>query len=185
MKTVQFLSTAIFAYALIFSCSSDDPLPVEEEEVITTMNVTLIPQEGGSTVELRYFDLDGEGGDPPLIDNGVLVTGVTYNGSIVLLNETGEESEDVTEEVEMDSNNHQFFYTPSESLDVTTFYENFDDNDHNLGTEFTLVAGAMGSGELTFTLIHEPNKPNTGLGDAEGEAGGTTDIEATFELSIQ
>ena len=41
---MKFLSTAIFASALIFSCSSDDdstPEPVLEEEVITTMTITL------------------------------------------------------------------------------------------------------------------------------------------------
>ena len=59
MKIVQFLSTAIFASALIFSCSSDDPDPVVEEEVITTMTITLEPFDDQiSSVILQTQDLD-------------------------------------------------------------------------------------------------------------------------------
>ena len=50
-----------------------------------------------------------------------------------------------------------------------------------MGTEFTLTAGAVSSGTLTFTLRHKPNKPNTGLSDADGE----TDIDATFDIEVK
>ena len=66
-------------------------------------------------------------------------------------------------------------------MDVTTAYSNFDDNGNPLGTEFTLTAGTASSGTLTFTLRHEPTKPNTGL----GYAGGETDIAATFNVAVQ
>jgi hypothetical protein len=39
----------------------------------------------------------------------------------------------------------------------------------------------VSSGTLTVTLRHEPTKPNTGLGDAGGE----TDIAATFNVTVQ
>ena len=76
---------------------------------------------------------------------------------------------------------HQFFYTIGSGLNVTTSYENNDSEGNPLGTEFTLVAGAASSGDLTFTLRHEPTKPNTGLDDAGGE----TDISVTFNLTIE
>ena len=64
MKTIKFLSTAIFASALIFSCSSDDdstPDQVVEEEVITTMTITLQPFDDQiSSVILQTQDLDGD-----------------------------------------------------------------------------------------------------------------------------
>ena len=49
MKNVKFLATAIFATVLFVSCSNDDdtPEPVNEEEVITTLTVTLSPNGGG------------------------------------------------------------------------------------------------------------------------------------------
>jgi hypothetical protein len=183
MKKIKFLATAIFATLLFVSCSSDDdtPEPVNEEEVITTLTVTLIPNGGGSPVTLQTRDLDGDGPNPPVVTTGNLATGVTYNGSIVLLNETEEPAENITLEVEEEDDEHQFFYTISGGLAATTEYSNFDGDGNPLGTQFTLTAGAVSSGTLTFTLRHEPMKPNTGLGDAGGE----TDISAPFNVSIE
>lgn len=183
MRNLKFLSTAIFATVLFVSCSNDDdtPDPVIEQEVITTMTVTLTPNGGGTPVTLQTRDLDGDGPNPPVVTSGNLATGVTYNGSIVLLNETVNPPENITEEVEELDDEHQFFYTIGGGLDVTTEYSNFDGDGNPLGTQFTLTAGAASSGTLTFTLRHEPTKPNTGLGDAGGE----TDISATFNVTIE
>jgi hypothetical protein len=183
MKKIKFLATAIFATLLFVSCSSDDdtPEPVNEEEVITTLTVTLIPSGGGSPVTLQTRDLDGDGPNPPVVTTGNLATGVTYNGSIVLLNETEEPAENITLEVEEEDDEHQFFYTISGGLAATTEYSNFDGDGNPLGTQFTLTAGAVSSGTLMFTLRHEPMKPNTGLGDAGGE----TDISAPFNISVE
>jgi hypothetical protein len=184
MKKVKFLATAIFATLLFVSCSSDDDTPVEvnEEEVITTLTVTLAPNGGGTAIILQTRDLDGDGPNAPVVTvSGNLATGVTYNGAIVLLNETVNPPENITVEVEEEAGEHQFFYTLGGGLDVTTAYSNFDTDGNPLGTQFTLTAGAASSGTLTFTLRHEPTKPNTGLGDAGGE----TDIAATFNVTVQ
>ena len=182
MKNLKFLTAALVVSLLFIGCSKDDaPQPVNEEEVITTITVTLQPEDGGSAVILQIRDLDGDGPDLPEITNGDLAAGTIYSGSIVLLNETEEEAEDITEEVEEENLEHQFFYTVGAGLDVTTSDENLDDDGNLLGTEFTLTAGAASSGTLTFTLRHEPTKPNEGLEDAGGE----TDISATFEVTVQ
>jgi len=183
MKNVKFLSVVLFVSLLFTACSDDDtPEPVNEEEVITTLTVTLTPNGGGTPITLQTRDLDGDGPNVPVVTvSGDLATGVTYNGVIVLLNETETPAEDITQEVEGEDEEHQFFYTVGSGLDVTTAYTNFDGNGNPLGTEFTLTVGAVSSGALTFTLRHEPTKPNTGLSDAGGE----TDIEATFNLTIQ
>lgn len=184
MKNVKFLAIAIFATVLFVSCSNDDdtPEPVNEEEVITTMTVTLAPNGGGTPIILQTRDLDGDGPNAPVITvSGNLATGITYNGTIVLLNETESPAENITEEVEEENLDHQFFYTLGGGLDVTTEYGNFDSEGNPLGTEFTLTANAVSSGTLTFTMRHEPTKPNTGLGDAGGE----TDIAATFNVVVQ
>ncbi len=184
MKKVKFLSTAIFASLLVVSCSNNDdaPEPVNEEEVITTLTVTLSPNGGGTSITLQTRDLDGDGPNAPDVTvSGNLEAGVTYNGTLVLLNETVSPAENITEEVEDESVEHQFFFTAGAGLDVTTAYSNFDTDGNPLGTEFTVTAGTASSGTLTFTLRHEPTKPNTGLGDAGGE----TDIAATFSVTIQ
>ena len=184
MNKMKFLSAVFFSGLLFTACSNDDDVPeiVNEEEVITTINVSLAPAGGGTLITLQSRDLDGDGPNPPVITvSGNLMAGTTYNGSIVLLNETVSPAEDITEEVEEEANEHQFFYTVGSGLSVTTEYSNFDDDENPLGTEFTLTAGEASSGTLTFTLRHEPKKPNTGLVDAGGE----TDIVTSFNITIE
>jgi len=182
MKNMKFLTIALFTSILFIGCSKDDaPQPVNEEEVITTLTVTLVPNDGSSAITLQTRDLDGDGPNAPVITSSNLAAGVTYSGSIVLLNETENPAGNITEEVEEESVEHQFFYTATGGLDVTTNGENLDSEGNKLGTEFTLVAGAVSSGTLTFTLRHEPTKPNTGLDDAGGES----DIIALFNVAVQ
>lgn len=184
MKTVKFLSTTIFATALIFSCSSDDdstPEPVLEEEVITTMTITL-EADGQADVILQTQDLDGDGPDLPVVTvSGNLSSNTNYSGSITLLNETEDPAENMTEEIEEEDLAHQFFYSVGSGLDAQTDYNDADSEGNPLGLDFVLSTYSASSGSITFTLRHEPNKPNMGLEDAGGE----TDIEATFNVSIQ
>ncbi|MGB1211536.1 hypothetical protein CLV86_0190 [Lacinutrix venerupis] len=192
MKNFKFITITILSLFLATSCSDDDdnitiPVPVNEEELITTVNVTLTPNGGGTAITFQMQDLDGDGPNNPVftypddLTNAVLDAGVTYNGEIQLLNETEDPAEDITEEVEEEDDEHQFFYTASSSLDLTTEYANFDGDNNPLGTEFTVTTGAASTGTLTFTLRHEPTKPNTGLSDAGGE----TDVEVAFSIEIQ
>ena len=182
---ISILTAIAITGTLFTSCSNDDdaaPVPVNEEEVITTITVTLTPNGGGTAVTLQSRDLDGDGPNAPVVTvSGNLVANTTYNGAIVLLNETEDPAENVTEEVEEEDDEHQFFYTIGGGLDLTTTYTNFDGNNNPLGTTFDAAAGAAGTGTITFTLRHVPTKPNTGLANA----GGSTDIEVTFDVTIQ
>lgn len=179
MKTIKILSVLFLCGVVATSCSNDDdnPAPVNEEELITTLTVTLTPNGGGATVTMQSQDLDGDGPNAPTITiSGDLAANTSYNGSIVLLNETVNPADNITSEVEAEAEAHQFFYTIGGGLDATTSYDNFDSNSNPLGTQFTLTTAAASTGSITFTLRHEPMKPNTGLGDAGGE----TDIAVTF-----
>jgi len=183
MKTVKLLSILLCFCLFATSCSDDDdaPLPVNEEELITTLTAVLTPDSGGTDITLSFKDVDGEGGDAPVVTvSGNLIQNVTYNGVITVLDESGEEVEDITEEVEEEDDEHQFFYTGSSSLNISTNYSDSDDDGNPLGIMFTLIAGNAGDGTLTFTLRHEPKKPNSGIDDAGGE----TDIEVTFDITV-
>ena len=181
---MKFLSTTIFATALIFSCSSDDdstPEPVLEEEVITTMTITLTA-DGQADVILQTQDLDGDGPDLPVVTvSGDLSENTMYSGSIVLLNETEDPAENITEEIEEEALEHQFFYTIGNGLNAETDYNDADSDGNPIGLDFVLSTNSVSSGSITFTLRHEPTKPNMGIEDARGE----TDIEATFDIAIQ
>lgn len=183
--TNKLIKSALILLAIVMaSCSNDDdatPAPVNEEEVITTLTATLTPVGGGAPVELKSQDLDGDGPNPPVVTvSGDLVAGTTYNGAIVLLNETENPPENITLEVIEEADEHQFLFFFG--LDVTFTYVDFDSNGNPLGTQFTLEAGNASTGIARIVLKHEPNKPNDGT--LVG-AGGETDIDVTFDLTIQ
>ena len=183
MKINKFLPILLMILVTVASCSKDDdPLPeaVNEEEVITTMEVTLT--SGASVITLKTQDLDGDGPNAPVVTvSGNLAAGTTYDGVMKFLNELESPAENITEEVEEEDLDHQVFFTVGSGLDVTTEYSNNDSAGNPLGTQFKLTAGSASSGNLTFTLVHEPTKPNTGL----ASAGGETDIDATFSITIE
>jgi len=114
---ILFIALAAIAAAIALSLSSckKDPEDVNEEEVITTLNYTLAG--GGSTVTLSFQDLDGDGGDAPTITGGTLAANTTYSGSIELLNEI--EGEDITEEIEEEDEDHQFFFEATNGISIT------------------------------------------------------------------
>ncbi|MEM9648905.1 MAG: type 1 periplasmic binding fold superfamily protein [Bacteroidota bacterium] len=198
MKTIKFLSLALVSGIFLASCSSDDndaPEEINEEEVITTMTVTLTPQGGGAAITLQTRDLDGDGPDAPVVTvSGNLSENTTYNGSVVLLNETETPAEEVNEEIEGEAAEHQFFFEVGGALNASTEYTD-DESDYvsaetgenftttnPVGITFTLTTTDASAGTLAVTLRHEPKKPNDGTKE---DAGGETDITETFDLTIE
>lgn len=183
----------IFKYALLaipflyFSCDDDDdtPDPVNEEEVITTMNVTLVAHDGSGTVFMSSVDNDGEGPNLPEVSvSGPISSMTSYSGMVEFLNELEDPAEDITEEVIEEADEHQVFFTASSGLPLEFAYVDVDSNGNPLGTQFVVAPtseGATGSGSITITLVHEPEKPNDGL----STAGGETDIEVTFTVTVE
>jgi len=50
----------------------------------------------------------------------------------------------------------------------------------------TLTTDAAGSGTITVILRHEPDKGASGVNDGDiTNAGGETDIEVTFDVTVQ
>ena len=183
MKKSLFLLTAVLL--LITSCSKDDPEVPNEEEVITTLRYVLTPNSGGMTVSMTFQDLDGDGGNAPIITGGELAANTTYNGTLTILNETATPFEDITEEIEEEGVEHQFFFSSSLAT-LSVNYNDFDMNNNPVGLTTAVQTGAPGTGDLTITLRHEPNKNAAGVisGDITN-AGGETDIEVTFPISVQ
>jgi hypothetical protein len=189
MKAFKNLFFLLAALPLVFSapgCNDDDPDPINEEELITTVTLTLTPTGGGAPKLFKFKDLDGPGGVAPLIESDTLAAGVVYNGSLTLLNETETPAENIGEEVEEEAEEHQFFFIISPGLDLTVAYADQDANGKPLGLKTTWTAGAPGSGTLTLILRHEPDKNAPGVADGNiANAGGETDIEIEWPIVIQ
>jgi len=189
MKTLKNTLFLVLATVVFSACSSDDdnPLPVNEEEVITTLTATLTPVGGGASITLQSLDLDGDGPNVPVITvSSPLAVNTTYNGSLELLNETESPAESINEEIEEEDDEHQFFFQASNAI-ATFTYVDYDENGNPVGLEFTATTAATaGSGNITITLRHEPSKDATGVSDGDiTNAGGETDFQAIFPVTLQ
>jgi len=182
MKTIKLLALFALGTVLLSSCSDDDenPDPVNEEETITTIIVTLSGGMNGD-ITLQSQDLDGDGPNAPVITvSNDLEGNTTYTGTIEFLNETEDPVEDITEEVEEEDDEHQVIYSSTGSI-ASIATTDVDGDGNPLGLSFELATNTAGSASLTVTLRHEPTKPNDGT---LAGAGGETDATATFDLLI-
>jgi len=115
-NVLSILTAAVFvSAALTFACADDEDTsptgPSEpngqeeddhgpgEEELITTLKITLTPSGGGAPLTVQFQDLDGEGGNAPVVDRIVVDAGTVYSGSVQVLNETESPPENITEDV--------------------------------------------------------------------------------------
>jgi hypothetical protein len=199
MNTSKFLSILCIGGILLTSCSNDDdnPIPVNEEELITTMKVSLV--NGTDTITLIVKDEDGADGPakPEVTVSGDLSTNTTYNGTIELLNESETPTEVINEEIEKEADEHQFFYVAGSSLNMTTAYTDKESDykkedgtpftsTNPVGLKFTVTTTDIGTGTFTVTLRHEPNKGGSGVTDGDiTNAGGNTDITQAFNITVK
>lgn len=174
---------------LVFLTSCDkDPEPVNQEELITTLEYTLTPRGGGDVVKLSFKDLDGDGGNAPVITSGVLKSGKVYNGTVNLLNESVTPVDVITKEIEEEAKEHQFFYEVATSLPsvLTIAYDDKDANNNPIGIKSIVTATGTGAATIKITLRHEPNKTASGVAAGNiTNAGGETDIEVSFNVSLE
>ena len=181
-KMKYIIPTLCMAVATTSCIEPEDPHGHNEEELITTMNVELVAS--GDTLTLSFVDLDGDGGNDPVVSVQDLSASTTYSGTIALLNESVDPVIDIGEEVSEEAEDHQFFY---HSTGASTFsYQDADMDGNPVGIAFDLTTDTAGSEDLTFTLRHEPAKDAQDVAGGDiTNAGGETDIEVTFSVDIQ
>lgn len=183
-KTIQTLAMAAIAVVSMTSCEDDDaPQIINQEEVITTVTYTLTnAADTTDTVILRSVDADGEGPNAPVETvSGTLTAGASYNGEVRFENELESPAENITLEVIEEGDEHEVFYNSTVS-GVSISKTDVDVNGNPIGVTSTLSTGAAGTGSLSIVLRHEPTKPNN---STLSDAGGETDVQVTFNVTVQ
>ncbi len=204
-------TAAMLAAALTFSCADDndsnpmgpDDMDAHEEddhdddhghgpgevELITTLKITLTPQGGGTPLTVQFQDLDGEGGNAPVVDRIVVDAGTVYDGMIQELNELESPPEDITVEIREEAEVHQlFFETLGGFAPATVAYADKESDyvtnsgaDHPVGLKFTLtVPDNARNGQFRVSQSHYDAGPKDGVTPSD-----ETDIEVTFEVEVR
>lgn len=156
----------ILGAGLILGLSACKPeAPVGEEE-ITTVRLVFPGNE--------IFTWK-EGSQPDTI---ILASNTTYAVEAEFLNENESPAEDITEEIQEESDEHLVCY---EVLGNATLSISRTDSDgtYELGLATQWEAGMVSEGEVSVTLRHQP-----GVKDGTCDPG-DSDVEITFPVSIR
>lgn len=176
----------VFIVSSVLTACKKDKGEANEEEVITTLKLTFVPEGGGTTVTYQWKDADGPGGTAPVQDEIVLTPSKIYNVTVQLLNETASPAEDITLEVEEEADAHRFYYQPSAGSNITVSDLDEDGAGIPLGITSTWTTGAAATGSITITLRHYGgNPPGKALADPVDSPKSSTDVDVTFVTKIQ
>lgn len=168
------------------ACDKEDGIEENEEEVITTLQLTFAPADGTSPLVFKWEDLDGDGGANPTVDVIQLAANKTYNVTLQLLNKSVNPVENITTEVAAEGTSHRFYYTPSAGSNFAVTNLNNDADGNPLGITSTWTTTSAANGTVQITLRHYPgNPPNKQAADAVNSSKSSTDIEVSFTTRVQ
>jgi hypothetical protein len=189
MKPIKILSVFfILITVYLTGCKKDPVTPPNEEELITTLILTLQKNGSSITEDFIFNDPDGDGGIVATTDSIIIDKTAIYNAKIILLNIQQTPADTISNEVLAEGINHQFFYTSSPSTLISNFvYSDTDENGKPIGLNFGFETGNIGSsGTLKVILRHQPNKSAAGVASGDiTNADGETDTEVEFPVRIK
>lgn len=181
MKKTLFLILATTIIAFISGCKKvDEPEPEENPELITSVELQFTNTANSADVRTFAFrDPDGPGGNAPTqFDTIQLDNNTDWELVVTLLDESVTPAENITDEVEAESDEHQFFFTVSAGLNFIINYNDADVNGDPIGIINTVNTGDVSSGTFTVILKHQPNTKDGNI------TTGDTDVEVVFETEI-
>lgn len=187
MKILKSFVVFSFVAVLFMSGCSDNnvvnPPNPSEVELITTVILNFVNNTTGQTLSFEFDDPDGEGGNPPVrFDTIRLANNSSYDLEILLLDRSKTPVDTVSEEIEEEADDHQFFFTPV-NADVSIIYLDFDKNNVPLGLRSRWTTGDISNGAVNIILKHQPGiKPTSGPGNPNL---GETDVEVEFITFIE
>ncbi|MDA9572190.1 hypothetical protein N9R44_02365 [Flavobacteriaceae bacterium] len=175
---VTMLGASFILLTIFASCSKDDPELVEEQELITAVELKFTSANTAAQTVRWTLDLNST----PSI---VLQSNTQYQVAVSFLDESDPaDVEDITEEVKEEADEHQLFYEFSGvSLDFSSADSDvLDSNNNPLNVNSVWNTNASGSGTVRLYLIHEPLTKNS---SNRSGFGGETDVEVDFTIVVQ
>jgi hypothetical protein len=178
----------LLALPALAACGDSSTAPGGETELISRVTLTFTPAGGGAPITAYIDDADGNGPQAPSAQVGTLgfAAGTTYTGTVKFENRLANPIEDITEEVEEESDEHRVYYTVAGGLTGAGLLITPTDTDTQgrpLGVTFSAVVnGTVGgqTGTLRVVLCHYDEAPKVG---SSTSCQGETDIDVSFAVS--
>jgi hypothetical protein len=203
ITTIAMLAMLATAFTSCKKDKKDEPAPaapvppVNEGELITTMKVILTDTITNVSAAYVFSDLDGAGGNAATFGNGGAdsVINITANKAyftkILLLDETKNPVDTISNEVLAEGIDHMFFFNSISPTGTTSYittlnggttikYLDSDVNNRGIGLETLWTAHSTSSAiePLKIELKHQPSVKNGSYTPGE------TDIQVDFKLKV-
>lgn len=206
-KTIKKIAYVAIIALSVTACKKEETLaptpenptpPANGSELITTMKVILHDTTTHTNTAYTFSDLDGDGGNPAQFggtnqsDSVIQITkNHVYECSILLLDQSKNTVDTISNEVLDEANDHLFFFNALNPTGnpysvyltgsmTTVKYVDLDANNRGIGlqTLWTAPSMAMTKSPLVIELKHQPNAKNGTY------APGETDIQVNFKLQV-
>lgn len=184
MKKYLYILVAVLLFA---SCKKDEAIePTDDNELITRVELTFINSATNALVKYSFQDKDGDPKTAPeKFDKIVLSKGVTYIMSIEVFDDTKSPVKDITYEIDEESDVHLFVYKTTPATLLTTTIQDIDKNGLPIGlTAKVLASSTAGTGKFNVLLKHQPELNGVKVKTGQ-EAGGSTDIDLSFDVEVK
>lgn len=168
-----------------FSCKKEDHEPHDDNELITTVDL-IFTDVNNKVTTFSFQDKDGDGKTPPeKFDKIVLDKNMAYSMEVRIYDETKNPKLDLTKEIENESEVHLFVFKIDPAAIFSLKAIDKDKNGLPIGLLSSgITQNAVGAGKFNLILKHQP--PVNGKAVKTGnEAGGSSDIDLIFDLSIK
>lgn len=161
------------------SCKKDDDQdPDNDQELITTVKVTLKKSDVDTGQTFEWKDIDGAGGQDPVIQTISVDPNSTYSMTVEFLDESKNPAENITGEILEEAEDHMVLFIPEARLNFAVMSLDTDANNQLIGLENRVVTGTSSTGNLRIILKHQPDKTKP---DTTGE----TDVDVTFPVTVR
>ncbi|CCG98329.1 hypothetical protein FAES_0315 [Fibrella aestuarina BUZ 2] len=183
-RLASLMGVLVIGGLLAGSCKKGtDPLPADENELITTVSLRFT--QGSNTQTFIYQDKDGDGGAAPTkFDNVTLTANQSYTMTVDLVDESKTPAQSITDEIREKQDEHLFVFTPTPATLLTYTYADKDTRNFPIGLTGTVQTGAAGTGQLNVRLRHQP--PINGAPVKNGTATpGSDDVNLNFNVTVR
>jgi len=180
-KTTKFLlSTCLIVGLLATQSCKKDPPQNETNEIITTLNIVSTDTASGVEQVFTFRDLDGDKPNPPSqFDSIVLSPSSGYAVKLVLLNESVNPTDTISNEIMGEADDHLFVFKSSSSTLLSIAITDKDSKNLPLGLNSIWRTGNAGRGTTQVILRHQPGTKNG------TETPGESDIDLSFVTVVR
>ncbi len=184
MTTLKKLFFLSFALLFFIACKKDDVIEDNDNELITTVELSFTKQGTSTPVVYTWKDTDGPGGSNPVIEPILLDAASAYNLSIRFLDESKNPAENITQEINAESAVHRIYIIGDANSGLAITNLNNDSNGLPLGLTAQITTATPANGSLRIVLRHY-GEGGKDASDPVTSPKASSDADVSFPLTVQ